>query len=94
MPLQRRRFVLAYLLARHNIGIELPMTEMMADSTQTEERYQPVAFDPTIHAAKKRKADLPTTHWRTSSLRWGPCSMHARMAMREPFSPGLRYQCL
>ena len=56
------------------------MTEMMADSTQTEERYQPVAFDPTIHAAKKRKADLPTTHWRTSSLRWGPCSMHARMA--------------
>lgn len=29
----------------------------MAKSIQTEDRYQPVAFDPKAHAAKKRKAD-------------------------------------
>lgn len=29
----------------------------MAKTTQTEDRYQPVAFDPKSHAAKKRKTD-------------------------------------
>lgn len=29
----------------------------MAKTTQTEDRYRPVAFDPKAHAAKKRKAD-------------------------------------
>lgn len=29
----------------------------MASKTVTEDRYQPVAFDPKAHAAKRRKAD-------------------------------------
>ncbi|MBI3525678.1 MAG: helix-turn-helix transcriptional regulator [Betaproteobacteria bacterium] len=29
----------------------------MAKTIQTDDRYQPVAFDPKAHAAKKRKAD-------------------------------------
>ncbi|MBW7900190.1 MAG: helix-turn-helix transcriptional regulator [Rhodocyclaceae bacterium] len=29
----------------------------MAKKIETEDRYQPVAFDPKAHAAKKRKAD-------------------------------------